>query len=201
MRTLAIGLLVVEAAIVPHLPTGSLVQDHTHHVRLRHGYQAKSSSEASRIDWPTPYPTTSPTPFPTFSPSPAPAAVPVQPAGPCVDMTNRTDLSDLTKMELLDKNDRLRRNQTLVKGVITDLQNRLTYAKADTIRLKAKQNSTERFCAGRKDQISARETYIETVKKQMQDKCDEAENGLGSDAFKDYIKKLNEKFNDARVAK
>jgi predicted nucleic acid-binding Zn-ribbon protein len=104
-------------------------------------------------------------------------------------------------MDLLDKNDQLQRNQSLVKGVITDLQNRLTYAKAETVRLKAKQNSTERFCANRKDQISAGETYIETVKKQMQEKCDEAEKGLGSDAFKDYIKKLNEKFNDARVAK
>jgi len=116
-------------------------------------------------------------------------------------MTNRTDLANSTKMDLLDKNDQLRRNQSLVKGTITDLQNRLTYAKAETIRLKAKSNSTERFCAGRADQIAAREAYIKTVKEQMQAKCDDAEKGLGSDGFKDYVKKLNEKFNDARVAK
>jgi len=172
---------------------------------LRHSFQTKSSSEESRIestiDWPTPYPTTAPTPFPTFSPKKsAPAPVP-QVAGDCADMTNRTDLSNMTKMDLLDKTDQLRRNQSLVKSVITDLQNRLNYAKAETIRLKQKSNSTERFCAGRADQIAAREAYIDTVKKQMEAKCEMAEKGLGSDAFKDYIKSLNEKFNDARVAK
>jgi hypothetical protein len=201
MRILALGWLAVEAATVPHLPAASLVQEHASRIRLRHGHQAESSTETSRIDWPTPYPTTVPTPFPTFSPSPAPAVVAAEPAGACVNMTNRTDLSDLTKMDLLDRNDQLRHNQSLVKSVITDLQNRLNYAKAETVRLKNKQNSTERFCASRADQIAARETYIETVKQQMQEKCDMAEQGLGSDPFKDYIKKLNEKFNDARVAK
>jgi hypothetical protein len=200
MRNLAIGLLVVEAATVPHLPTVSLGQDHTQNIRLRHGYQAKSSSEESRIDWPTPYPTGAPTPWPTGSPSPAPQAV-EEPAGDCMDMTNRTDLADLAKMDLLDNIDQLRRNQSMAKGVVSDLQSRLMYAKAETVRLKTKHNSTKRFCAGRKDQIAARETWIETVKEQMQEKCDEAEKGMGSDAFKDYIKKLNEKFNDARVAK
>lgn len=201
MRFFAIGLLAVEAARLPHLPAESLVQGHAPSTRLRHGYQAKSSSEASRIDWPTPYPTTVPTPFPTFSPSPAPEVVTAEPAGDCVDMTNRTDLSDMTKMDLLDKTDQLRHNQSLVKAVITDLQNRLNYAKADTVRLKAKQNTTERFCANREEQIAAHKAYIDAVKKQMQAKCDAAESGLGSDAFKDYIKELNAKFNDARVAK
>jgi hypothetical protein len=200
MRILALGWLAVEAATVPHLPAGSLVQEHAQGIRLRHGHQAESSSEAS-IDWPTPYPTSVPTPFPTFSPSPAPAVAAAEPAGDCVDMTNRTDLADLTKMDLLGKNDQLRHNQTLVKSVITDLQNRLNYANAETVRLKNKANSTQRFCAGRADQIAAREEYINTVKEQMQAKCDMAEQGLGSDPFKDYIKKLNEKFNDARVAK
>lgn len=200
MWTFFIGLLAVKAATKPRLPAVALDQSQTPSVRLRHGYRAESSSEASRIDWPTPYPTTVPTPFPTLAPAPAPEVV-AEPTGNCIDMTNRTDLSDSTKMDLLDKNEQLRRNQTAVKLAITDLQNRMNYAKAETVRLKAKQNSTERFCANRKDQIAAREAYIGTVKEQMQKKCDEAEAGLGSDAFKDYIKSLNEKFNDARVAK
>jgi len=202
MRALAIGWLAVEAARLPHLPAVPLVQGHAEGTRLRHGLaEAKASSEESRIDWPTPYPTSVPTPYPTFAPSPAPEVAAAAPAGNCIDATNRTDLEELSKMDLLGKNDELRHNASLVKSTITDLQNRLNYAKAETVRLKAKQNSTERFCAGRKDQIEAREAYIDTVKKQMQTKCDMAEQGLGSDAFKDYIKELNEKFNDARVAK
>jgi hypothetical protein len=201
MRVLALGWLAVEAAKLPHLPAESLVQGHSPSTRLRHGFQKKSSSEESRIDWPTPFPTTVPTPFPTFSPSPAPEVVKAEPAGPCTDMTNRTDLSNMTKMDLLDKTDQLRHNQSVVKAMITDLQNRFNYAQAETVRLKVKANSTERFCGNRADQIAAREAWLGKVKEQMQAKCDEAENGLGSDAFKDYIKKLNEKFNDARVAK